>query len=86
MKVYTYSQARRDLAELLVQSKGEEVLIHRRGGDCFAIVPRRRDGSPFDVPSVKGLAATSDILEVVRESRSKTSLQRRSRRRGQGVP
>jgi len=82
MKVYTYSQARQNLSEVLNQAKEEEVLIRRRGGDCFAVVPKPREGSPFDVPGVKTKATTSDILAAVRESRSKTSRRRHSRRGG----
>jgi len=67
MKVYTYSQARQNLADVLNQSKAEEVLIRRRGGDSFTIIPKPRQGSPFDVPSVKTRATTSDILSAVRE-------------------
>ena len=78
MKVYTYSQARQNLAQVLNQSKGEAVLIRRRGGDSFAVVPKPREGSPFDVPGVRTAAATADILAAVRESRSKTSKQRRA--------
>lgn len=82
MKVYTYSQARQNLADVLNQSKAEEVLICRRGGDSFAVIPKPRQGSPFDVPGVKTCATTPDLLSAVRESRSKTSQQRHSRRRG----
>ena len=78
MKVYTYSQARQNLATVLNQSKDGEVLIRRRGGDAFAIVPQKRQGSPFDVPGVKTQAATSDILSAIRESRAKTSQQRQA--------
>ena len=76
MKVYTYSQARQNLAEVLNQSKDQTVLIRRRGGDSFAVVPKPREGSPFDVSGVKTSATTSDILAAVRESRSKTFPQR----------
>jgi prevent-host-death family protein len=79
MKVYTYSQARQNLAEVLNQSKDESVIIRRRSGDSFAVVPKPREGSPFDVPGVKTAARTSDILAAVRESRSKPSQQRRAR-------
>ena len=51
MKIYTYSQAREKLADILEESKSEEVVIRRRKGDMFSIspkTPRRR--SPFDVP------------------------------------
>jgi prevent-host-death family protein len=78
MKVYTYSQARQNLAQVLNQSKDEAVLIRRRGGDSFAVVPKPRDGSPFDVPGLRTAASTADILAAVRESRSKTSQQRRA--------
>ncbi len=73
MKVYTYSQARQNLAAVLNQSKDEDVIIRRRGGDSFVVVPKPRQGSPFDVPGVKTNATTTDVLSAVRESRSRTS-------------
>lgn len=79
MKVYTYSQARQNLSEVLNQSKDEPVLIRRRSGDLFAVLPKPREGSPFDVPGVKTTATTVDILTAVRESRSKSYQQRRTR-------
>ena len=79
MKVYTYSQARQNLAEVLNQSKDEVVLIRRRGGESFAVVPKPREGSPFQVPGVKTAATTPDLLAAVKESRSKTAQQRRAR-------
>jgi len=84
MKVYTYSQARQNLAAVLNQSKDEDVLIRRRGGDLFAVMPKRRDSSPFDVRGVKTGATTSDILAAVSESRSNTSRQRHAPRRARG--
>ena len=82
MKVYTYSQARQNLAAVLNQSKNEEVIIRRRGVESFAVVPKPREGSPFDVPGVKTGATTADILAAVKESRSKTSRRRHPQRRG----
>ncbi len=72
MKVYTYSQARQNLAGILNQAKREKVLIRRRGGDSFAVVPQVREGSPFDVPGVKTAADTADVLAAVKESRTRT--------------
>ena len=71
MKVYTYSQARQNLSEVLNRSKSEKVLIRRRGGEVFAVVPEPRKGSPFDIPSIKTKATTADILAAVREVRSR---------------
>lgn len=69
MKVYTFSQARQKLSDLLNRSKTERVMIRRRGGDVFAIVPQARARSPFDVPGVDTKATTADILAAIRESR-----------------
>jgi prevent-host-death family protein len=69
MKVYTFSQARQRLSDLLNRAKSERVLIRRRGGDVFAIVPQSPNRSPFDVPGVKTGVRTPDILAAIRESR-----------------
>ena len=37
MKIYTYSQAREKLADILEESKKEEIVIRRRKGDMFSI-------------------------------------------------
>jgi hypothetical protein len=68
-------------AEVLNQSRQEEVIIRRCGGESFAIVPRVREGSPFDIPGVKTRATAADVLAAVRESRAKSVRQRHSRRR-----
>jgi prevent-host-death family protein len=69
MKVYTYSQARQNLSEVLNRSKSEEVQIRRRGGEAFVVVPKEREGSPFDVRGMKTKARTSDILAAIRDVR-----------------
>ncbi len=71
MKVYTYSQARQNLSDVLNRAKSEEVLIRRRGGEVFAIVPKTSGGSPFDIAGVDTKASTTDILAAVKESRSR---------------
>jgi hypothetical protein len=74
MRVYTYSQARNRLAEVLEESKQEEVVIRRRRGDAFTVSPRSRSRrSPFDVPGVgKGITRRA-LLAAIRESRSRRS-------------
>jgi hypothetical protein len=70
MKVYTYSQARQKLSTILEESKEEEVVIQRRKGDMFSIVPKTsRRRSPFDVPGVRTNITKKEILEAIRESR-----------------
>ena len=73
MKIYTYSQAREKLADILEESKTEEVVIRRRKGDMYAITPKsphpRR--SPFDVPGLRKRISRQEILEAIRESRER---------------
>ncbi len=70
MKVYTYSEARQNLSEVLNISLKEEVMIKRKDGNIFSIIPRlKTKKSPFDIKGIKTKATTTDILNAVRESR-----------------
>ena len=71
MKVFTYSQARQRLSEVLDTAVREEVLIRRRGKETFSLVYKKPSKSPFDVPGIKTKATTQDIVDAVRESRSR---------------
>ena len=71
MKVYTYSEARQRLADVLNTARTEEVIIKRRGGEIFSIIFRESIKSPFDVHGIDTKATTKDILEAVRESRER---------------
>ena len=72
MKVYTYSEARQKLSKVLDTARSEEVIIKRRGGETFTLVFKKSSQSPFDVPGIKTRATTKDIIDAVRESRSRT--------------
>lgn len=72
MKIYTYSQAREKLADILEESKKEEFVIRRRKGDMFSIVPKspsRR--SPFDVLGLNKKITRKEILDAIRETRER---------------
>jgi hypothetical protein len=72
MKVYTYSEARQQLARLLDEArKGGEIRIKRRDGSEFAVRPVRSGGSPLDVPGVETGVTLEEILVAVRESRER---------------
>jgi prevent-host-death family protein len=75
MKVYTYSEARQRLSDVLNIARKEEVIIKRRSGETFSIIFRKSKKSPFDVPGIQTKATTKDILEAVRESRERFSEQ-----------
>jgi len=71
MKVYTYSEARQHLSDVLNNARNEEVVIKRRSGETFSIIFRKSKKSPFDVPGIQTKATTKDILAAVRESRER---------------
>jgi len=73
MQVYTYSEARQKLAFVLEQAEGTgKVLIKRKDGRTFALVPERNAAaSPLDVPSIKAKISTQEIVDIIREGRER---------------
>ncbi len=72
MKVYTYSQARQKLAQLLDEARQEgEVQIKRRDGQTFVLKPAKEDDSSLNVEGVQTDVSLYEINEAIRESREK---------------
>jgi hypothetical protein len=72
MKVYTYSEARQNLATLLEQARREgSVRIRRRDGQSFVLTPESSAGSPLDVQGVDLDLSADEIVGFVREGRRK---------------
>ncbi len=72
MKVYTYSEARQNLASLLDQAaEYGEVQIKRRDGQVFVVRIEPRPNSPLDVEPVDLDITTEEIVEIVREGRER---------------
>lgn len=72
MKVYTYSQARQKLSDVLNDARREgEVGIKRRDGQTFVLKPVTKKKSPLDIPGVDSGLSKSEINEAVRESRER---------------
>lgn len=74
MRVYTFSQARQQLAALLVQARRDgQVRIRRRDGQEFVVRPApAAEGSPLDVPGLDIGLKPDDLVSVLRESRQST--------------
>ena len=74
MTVFTYTQARRNLAAVLDRAKKEgRVLIRRRDGSVFTLSPEAPRSSPLDVKGVKTKVTTAQIVRAVRQSRRRRS-------------
>jgi hypothetical protein len=70
MIIYTYSEARRNLASLLETALREgEVLIRRKDGQMFVLKPQDRSDSPLDIKGVDLGITTDEILQFIQEGR-----------------
>ncbi|MEW6364933.1 MAG: type II toxin-antitoxin system Phd/YefM family antitoxin [Acidobacteriota bacterium] len=72
MRVYTYSEARQRLSSVLDQAESAgKVIIRRRDGRAFALVPELVQNSPLDVPSIKAGVSTRELVRIVRRERGR---------------
>ena len=72
MQVFTYSEARQKFAKVLElgESTGK-VLIRRKDGRTFSLVPEQSLTSPLDVPSIGTDISTQEIVAIIREGRER---------------
>jgi hypothetical protein len=70
MMVYTYSEARQKLAQLLDEVlEAGEVRIKRKDGQEFVVKPVSKQASPLDVPGIDlGINAT-EIVQFIQAGR-----------------
>ena len=72
MNVYTYTEARQNLATLLDKALREgEVLIRRKDGQVFVLKPQLRPDSVLDVEGVDLNLSASEIVGFIHEGRRK---------------
>jgi antitoxin (DNA-binding transcriptional repressor) of toxin-antitoxin stability system len=74
MRIYNYSEARQNFTTVLNTALKEEVVIRRKDGSRFKIVPigadKKKGKSPLE--GIKGIEAnitTSELIEIIREGR-----------------
>lgn len=73
MKMYTYSDARQQFASVLdTASREGKVLIRKRDGSLFALMPEPKAKSPFDVEGIPSDLKTSEIIETIRKERGRS--------------
>jgi len=72
MQVYTYSEARQKLAVVLREAESTgKVIIRRKDGQTFALIPETFASSPLDIPSIKAKVTTKEIVDIIREGRER---------------
>ncbi len=72
--IYTYSEARQNLASLLEEARTKgEVRIKRRDGQLFVIKPETQTASPLNVPGIDLGLGKGELVSLVREGREKNT-------------
>ncbi|MCB9431662.1 MAG: type II toxin-antitoxin system Phd/YefM family antitoxin [Ardenticatenaceae bacterium] len=68
--VFTYSEARQNLASLLEKAVQEgEVRVKRKDGQVFIIKPETISGSPLDVEGIDLQLTREEIVAFIHEGR-----------------
>ena len=72
MQIFTYSEARQKFAEVLEEADSSgKVLIRRKDGRTYSLVPEKGTSSPLDVPSLKAKISSKEIVDIIREGRER---------------
>ena len=70
MNVYTYSEARQNLASLLDMALQEgQVMIKRKDCQVFVLRPQDETESPLDVQGIDMGVSAEEIVQFIREGR-----------------
>ena len=73
MRVYNYSEARQNFTTVLNAALKEEVIIRRKDGSKFKIVPLveiKKGKSPLEgIKGIKADVTTSELVKIIREGR-----------------
>ena len=74
MRIFNYSEARQHFTSVLNTALKEEVIIRRKDGSRFKIVPMdtgtEKGKSPLEgIEGIKADVTTKELLEVIREGR-----------------
>ncbi len=70
MDVYTYSEARQNLSSVLDEAESTgKVVITRKDGRRYAVIPELSPASPLDVPTVKSDLSVKEVVKLVRRQR-----------------
>ena len=72
MEVYTYSEARQNMAALLDKAdQGECIRIRRKDGHLYELRAAVETSSPLDVEGVDLGITSEEIVGIIRESRTR---------------
>ena len=72
MTTYTYSEARQNFAAVLEKAKKEgKVLIKKRDGSSFILLPLPVSTSPLNVKGINTDISSKEIIDTLKEIRAR---------------
>ena len=72
MGIYTYSEARQNLASVLDEAESTgKVVIRRKDGRTFVLTPEKSNASPLSVRNIRARVTTEELVAIVREGRER---------------
>ena len=73
MREYSFTEARQNFATILDEAKKDgAVCIKKRDGEVFYIKPAKPKCSPFDIKGVNLCISSSEIVDIIREGRTRS--------------
>ena len=73
MIIYTYSEARQNFSSVLEKAKSEgKVIIKRRDGSSFILIPVPENESPLNVKGLNKDITSSEIIDILKEVRTRS--------------
>jgi antitoxin (DNA-binding transcriptional repressor) of toxin-antitoxin stability system len=74
MRIYNYSEARQNFTSVLNTALREEVIITRKDGSKFKIIPienkKTKGHSPLEnIKGIKANISTEELVEIIKEGR-----------------
>jgi len=73
MRTYSYSEVQRNLSAILNTALTQDVIIRKRDGRKFKIIPVTENvsQSPFEVPGINTDVSTREMVDILKQSRAK---------------
>ncbi len=73
IRIYAYSEAHQNLSGVLDEAESSgKVIIRRKDGKTYVIIPERLKKSPLDVASVSAKITSKEIVSIIRDGREKS--------------
>ena len=73
MRIYNYTEAQYDLSAVLNSALTQDVIVRKQNGQRFKIIHVKENinQSPFEVLGISAQITTEELVETIRQSRTR---------------